>query len=50
MDVSDRIKQAADHVFEVMSTRVSPEDLQRIKDAYELASVAHSGQKRRSRF
>ena len=27
MDVSDRIKQAADHVFEVMSTRVSPEDL-----------------------
>ncbi len=46
MDVSDRIKQAADHVFEVMSTRVSPEDLQRIKDAYELASVAHSGQKR----
>ena len=46
MEETTRIQQAAQHVFDVMAGRVSEEDLQRIKDAYELASVAHAGQKR----
>jgi len=36
----------AQHVFDVMAKRVSAEDLQRIKDAYEMAAKAHEGQKR----
>ncbi|MBO6169743.1 MAG: bifunctional (p)ppGpp synthetase/guanosine-3',5'-bis(diphosphate) 3'-pyrophosphohydrolase [Bacteroidales bacterium] len=46
MEETDRIQQSADHVFEVMAGRVSPEDLQRIKDAFAMASEAHKGQKR----
>ena len=46
MEVLERIQKAADHVFDVMEKRVSREDLQRIKDAYALAELAHRGQKR----
>ena len=46
MEQNEKIRQSAEHVFDVMRSRVSPEDLQRIKDAYEMASMAHEGQKR----
>ena len=46
MEERNAIDQAAQHVFDVMAKRVSAEDLQRIKDAYQLAAVAHEGQKR----
>ena len=46
MDQTERIQQAAQHVFDVMAGRVGPEDLQRIKDAYALAAEAHKDQKR----
>lgn len=42
----ERIRQAAEHVFDVMRPRVSEGDLSRIKDAYEMAAMAHEGQKR----
>ena len=42
----DDIQQTAQHIFDVMAPRVSPEDLARIKDAYEMAKLAHEGQKR----
>lgn len=42
------IQQRADHVFEVMAKRVSPEDIIKIKGAFELARVAHAPQKRKS--
>ena len=40
------IDAAAQHVFDVCEPRVTPEDLRRIKDAYEFAKIAHEGQKR----
>jgi len=40
------VDMEAQHVFDVMAKRVSAEDLQRIKDAYEMAAKAHEGQKR----
>ena len=46
MEETERIQQAANHVFDVMARRVGPEDLQRIKDAYAMAAEAHKGQKR----
>ena len=46
MEEMQRIRQAAQHVFDVCAPRVSPEDLQRIKDAYAFAEKAHEGQKR----
>ncbi|MBQ9462575.1 MAG: bifunctional (p)ppGpp synthetase/guanosine-3',5'-bis(diphosphate) 3'-pyrophosphohydrolase [Bacteroidales bacterium] len=46
MEKNDTILKAAAHVFDVMAPRVSAEDLQRIKDAFELALEAHEGQKR----
>ncbi|MBR4826637.1 MAG: bifunctional (p)ppGpp synthetase/guanosine-3',5'-bis(diphosphate) 3'-pyrophosphohydrolase [Bacteroidales bacterium] len=46
MDDMQRIQQAAQHVFDVCEPRVSPEDLQRIKDAFAFAAQAHEGQKR----
>ena len=42
----EKIRQAAEHVFDVMRPRVSEGDLSRIKDAYEMAAMAHEGQKR----
>ena len=44
--IQEQIDLAAQHVFDVMAPRVTPEDLQRIKDAYALAAQAHEGQKR----
>ena len=44
--IQEKIDLAAQHVFDVMAPRVTPEDLQRIKDAYALAAQAHEGQKR----
>ena len=46
MEEMQKIRQAAQHVFDVCALRVSPEDLQRIKDAYAFAERAHEGQKR----
>ena len=46
MDQTERIQEAAQHVFDVMAKRVGPADLQRIKDAYALAAEAHKDQKR----
>ena len=40
------IDAAARHVFEVCEPRVTPQDLQRIKEAYAFAAKAHEGQKR----
>ncbi|MCQ2180530.1 MAG: HD domain-containing protein [Bacteroidales bacterium] len=47
-DIYAQIERSAQHVFDVMSKRVSPEDLQRVKDAYALAAEAHKDQKRKS--
>lgn len=46
MSTQDSIDISANHVFEVMSARVSPEELQRVKDAYSLAREAHKDQSR----
>lgn len=42
------IIEAANSIFQVMATRVSEEELVRLKDAFELAKEAHKDQKRRS--
>ncbi len=42
------IQKRADHVFEVMAKRVSPEDMLRIRAAFELAREAHAPQKRKT--
>ena len=41
------IRQSSERVFEVMAPRVSPEDLERIKDAFALAQEKHAAQKRK---
>ena len=43
-----QIRESAQHVFDVMAARVTPEELQRVKDAYALAAEAHKDQKRMS--
>ena len=47
-DYKKVIDERAKHVFDVMSPRVEDEDLNRIKDAFDLAKEAHSEQKRKS--
>lgn len=47
-DYTKIIQDRADHVFEVMAKRVSPEDMERIRAAFELAREAHSPQKRKT--
>ena len=42
------IVKSAQHVFDVMEPRVSAEELQRIRDAFEFASIAHREQKRKT--
>ena len=42
------IQQRADHVFNVMAKRISPEDTERLKAAFELAREAHAPQKRKT--
>ena len=42
------IQEKAERVFTVMEKRVSPEDVERIRAAFELAKIAHADQKRKS--
>jgi GTP pyrophosphokinase len=42
------IKERADRVFDSMSQRVSPDDLHRIREAFEFAAMAHAPQKRKT--
>lgn len=42
------IKQQAEKVFETMSKRVTPEELEKLKDAFEFARKAHALQKRKT--
>ena len=48
MITNDQINEAAGHVFDVMASRCSEEDISRIKDAFEFAFQAHKDQKRKS--
>lgn len=43
-----QIEQQVQAILQVMSQRVPPEDIARIRAAYELAREAHNGQKRKS--
>ncbi|MDE7403306.1 MAG: HD domain-containing protein [Muribaculaceae bacterium] len=47
-DYDKLIEEKANHVFEVMAPRVSPEDLERLHKAFELAREAHASQKRKT--
>lgn len=47
-DFQKDIDNCVSSVLDIMERRVSQGDLQRIKDAYEFAALAHSGQKRKS--
>lgn len=42
------IKERAGRVFDCMSQRVSPDDLHRIREAFEFAAMAHAPQKRKT--
>lgn len=46
--IQSRIRESAQHIFDVCGPRVSEEDLARIKKAFQFASEAHEGQKRNS--
>ena len=48
VDYDKIIDERAEAVFAAMQTRVSPEDMLRIRDAFELARHAHSSQKRKT--
>lgn len=48
MNYDQIIRQRAEHVFDVMARRVSPEEVQTIRKAFELAREAHSAQKRKT--
>jgi len=43
-----QIRDAAQHVIDVMAPRISASDLERLKNAYEFAREAHKNQKRKS--
>ena len=45
---SQKIKESADHLFATLVNRVSAYDLARVRDAYNLASEAHSSQRRKT--
>lgn len=47
-DYDNIIRQRANHVFEVMEKRVSAEEMERIRAAFELAREAHAPQIRKS--
>ncbi|MBD5223731.1 MAG: bifunctional (p)ppGpp synthetase/guanosine-3',5'-bis(diphosphate) 3'-pyrophosphohydrolase [Bacteroidales bacterium] len=47
-DFDKVIAQRAQNVFDAMQKRVSPDDLKRIKEAFEFAKVAHADQKRKT--
>ncbi|MDE6177514.1 MAG: HD domain-containing protein, partial [Paramuribaculum sp.] len=42
------IRKRADHVIDVMARKSSPEDVGRLREAFELAREAHSEQKRKT--
>lgn len=46
MSTEEEIRKSAEQVFKVMENRVEPEDLKRIRDAFEMAFEAHHNQKR----
>ena len=46
MEMEDKVRLAADHLFAVCASRVEPADLERIKEALDFAALAHEGQKR----
>ena len=48
VDYDKLVEERAQHVFDVMATRTSTEDMRRLKDAFEFAREAHKPQKRRS--
>jgi len=48
VDYDKIIDERAEAVFAAMQTRVSPEDMLRIRDAFELARHDHSSQKRKT--
>lgn len=48
VDYDKLVEERAQHVFDVMATRTSTEDMKRLKDAFEFAREAHKPQKRRS--
>jgi GTP pyrophosphokinase len=48
IDYGPQIEAAMQHVLDVMSKRVGPEDLHRLQQAYEFARKAHAPQKRKS--
>lgn len=45
---TQKIERSAQEIFDIMSKRVSAEDVRRIKAAYELAAEAHKNQKRKT--
>lgn len=47
-DYSQIIEKNAEKVFRAMATRTSPEDMRRLRDAFEYAKEAHSTQKRKT--
>lgn len=48
LDYDKIVTERARHVFDVMRTRTTPEDMQRLEEAFEFAREAHSKQKRKS--
>ena len=47
-DYSEIIRMRAEHVFEVMEKRVSPQEMERIRDAFAMARDAHALQRRKT--
>ena len=47
-NINTSIKESVEHLFKIMQERVSPEDMQRIREAYQLAAEAHKEQKRKT--
>ena len=47
-DYESQIREGAQHVFDVMAARTTPEELARVKQAFEFAASAHEGQTRKS--
>ncbi len=47
-DYSEIIRMRAEHVFEVMEKRVSPQEMERIRDAFAIARDAHALQRRKT--
>ncbi|MDE5843184.1 MAG: HD domain-containing protein [Muribaculaceae bacterium] len=48
IDYDKIVNERAQHVFNVMQTRSSEEDMKRLREAFEFARQAHSAQKRKS--